>query len=400
MTNKYDLSFLPPMTNKEMNAGVNLTKKIFKKIIKNEEVIPNSSMSVCEEERNEMLRTLTKLNKISLKDKVELRLHADTYVDDSPIPYKMTFIRGALCPDYLFKSILECDLRDAQIVRNGFLIPKDPSLQLFTALIIIYGVMIRKLLPPNFQKNVTIKTAIEYFHHQSDFADSPLFIYSQVLQELSIAAAAYDSFIYFEDLMLEVNGLNLLPTESIDNVPIILKDCPIENRSQTVAEYLDIIQNLSEIMYDTSLSKLTSAINEAIDLGLLDEYKATTRKKNNTQPICTEHSLLNNTKLLKRLDTSEFNQLGNRGKKIIFSRIKDSIKKSLYSINIPTKYKSITKAAEALSILITPDIETFIKNDQLTYNHSLKIKSENLVTEIQKILSEDEKLKFKFIKNK
>ena len=137
------------MTNKEMNAGVNLTKKIFKKIIKNEEVIPNSSMTVCEEERNEMLRTLAKLNKISLKDKVELRLHADTYIDDSPIPYKMTFIRGALCPDYLFKSILECDLRDAKIVRNGFLIPKDPSLQLFTALIIIYGVMIRKLLPPN-----------------------------------------------------------------------------------------------------------------------------------------------------------------------------------------------------------------------------------------------------------
>ena len=67
---------------------------------------------------------------------------------------------------------------------------------------------------------------------------------------------------------------------------------------------------------------------------------------------------------------------------------------------MPTKYKSITKAAEALSILITPDIETFIKNDQLTYNHSLKIKSENLVTEIQKILSEDEKLKFKFTKNK
>ena len=153
-------------------------------------------------------------------------------------------------------------------------------------------------------------------------------------------------------------------------------------------------------MYDTSLSKLTSAINEAIDLGLLDEYKATARKKNNTQPICTEHSLLNNTKLLKRLDTSEFNQLGNRGRKVIFSRIKDNIKKSLYSINMPTKYKSITKAAEALSILITPDIETFIKNDQLTYNHSLKIKSENFVTEIQKILSEDEKLKFKFTKNK
>ena len=67
---------------------------------------------------------------------------------------------------------------------------------------------------------------------------------------------------------------------------------------------------------------------------------------------------------------------------------------------MPTKYKSITKAAEALSILITPDIETFIKNDQLTYNQSLKIKRENLVTEIQKILSEDEKLKFKFTKNK
>ncbi len=403
MTNKYDLSFLPPMTNKEMNAGVNLTKKIFKKIIKNEEVIPNSSMTVCEEERNEMLRTLAKLNKISLKDKVELRLHADTYIDDSPIPYKMTFIRGALCPDYLFKSILECDLRDAKIVRNGFLIPKDPSLQLFTALIIIYGVMIRKLLPPDFQENVTIKTALEYFDYQCSLVDSPLLIYSQVLQELNIAALAYDSFTNLEDFMLEITALNLLPDESIDSVQIILKklkDFPIENRPQTVAEYLDIIQNLSEIMYDTSLSKLTSAINEAIDLGLLDEYKATARKKNNTQPICTEHSLLNNTKLLKRLDTSEFNQLGNRGRKVIFSRIKDNIKKSLYSINMPTKYKSITKAAEALSILITPDIETFIKNDQLTYNHSLKIKSENLVTEIQKILSEDEKLKFKFIKNK
>lgn len=77
-------------------------------------------MTVCEEERNEMLRTLAKLNKISLKDKVELRLHADTYIDDSPIPYKMTFIRGALCPDYLFKSILECDLRDAKIRSQRF----------------------------------------------------------------------------------------------------------------------------------------------------------------------------------------------------------------------------------------------------------------------------------------
>lgn len=403
MTNKYDLSFLPPMTKKEMNAGVNLTKKFLKKIIKNEEVIPNSSISVCEEERNEMLRNLTKLNKISLKDRIELRLHADTYIDDSPIPYKMFFIRGALCPDYLFKGILECDLRDAQVVHNGFLIPKDPSLQLFTALIIIYGVMIKKLLPPNFQENATIKTALEYFHYKCSIADSPLLIYSQVLEELSIAAVAYDSFTNLEDLILEIKALNLLPNESIDNVQIILKelkDFPIENRPQTVIEYLDILQNMSNLMYEISLDRLENAINKAIDLGLLDEYKATTRAKNNTPPICIEHSLLNNTKLLKRLDTSEFNKLGNQGRKVIFSRIKDNIKKSLYSINMPTKYKSITKAAEALSILITPDIEAFIKNDQLTYNHSLKIKSENLVTEIQKILCEDEKLNLKFITKK
>lgn len=55
--------------------------------------------------------------------------------------------------------------------------------------------MIRKLLPPDFQENVTIKTALEYFDYQCSLVDSPWFLFTvKFCKNLISAALAYDSF--------------------------------------------------------------------------------------------------------------------------------------------------------------------------------------------------------------
>ncbi|RBA40867.1 hypothetical protein DC346_04175 [Acinetobacter junii] len=119
-------------------------------------------------------------------------------------------------------------------------------------------------------------------------------------------------------------------------------------------------------------------------------------KKNNNIPIATNHLLLNEKKLLSRLNGEERNRRANQGRTQITQRIKQKIKEFLGSLS-SQKYKSINEAAENLSQLRTNEINKIIQEDQAYYQHNFQYDKDRYFELIRDILRADEALESKYI---
>jgi hypothetical protein len=144
------------------------------------------------------------------------------------------------------------------------------------------------------------------------------------------------------------------------------------------------------------LELLQAIIDEFIDLGILDKYKISSAPENKNIPVATNHLLLNEKKLLSRLNGEERNRRANQGRTQITQRIKQKIKEFLGSLS-SQKYKSINEAAENLSQLRTNEINKIIQEDQAYYQHNFQYDKDRYFELIRDILRADEALESKYI---
>ena len=113
------------------------------------------------------------------------------------------------------------------------------------------------------------------------------------------------------------------------------------------------------------------------------------KKIENLPVICEGHTLLNNTKLLKKLNGSSLNAEGNLKKKHNFEAIDNKILEILKQDKFKNKYKSKNAAAEKIADEIAKEIEVFMENDRAKNNHNQYIKLENLPTRILMLINKN-----------
>lgn len=97
--------------------------------------------------------------------------------------------------------------------------------------------------------------------------------------------------------------------------------------------------------------------------------------------------MLNNTKLLKKLNGSSLNAEGNLKKKHNFEAIDNKILELIKQDKFKNKYKSKNAAAEKIADEIAKEIEVFMENDRGKNNHNQHIKLENLPDRILKFIN-------------
>lgn len=136
-------------------------------------------------------------------------------------------------------------------------------------------------------------------------------------------------------------------------------------------------------------------INQAIDIGLLDKFKVSTTQGNQNISIATKHHLLNEKKLLSRLNGDERSQRANQGKTQITERIKQKINE-LLKAHSNEKYKSINEAAETFRVLLTEKITQIIHDDQQSYQHNFRYGEDHYFELIKSIIKADDELKSQY----
>ena len=392
------LDKLPATSEEEKSRTIKIAKKFITKILTmhkdiKTKVIDKKSQAEFLSFYNSLKKTSTTGKKIkSLKFGIRIALQ------DDESTYDFVSSDGYLTPELTFKKFDDYNLIDAMLLQIGGkeIVLPDIKNQLLSALIIICSIVIKKFLGTGVSQNANIKEAIEEIDSKTDqFTEA----YIKFFHDLIITTDYYKKYESIEQLLIEVHESDLpLNTPIFDFKPLIhdFDELHTKDFPQTIEAYIEGLNLFSKNLLISSLTSLDDAVNQAIDLGLLDEYKFVNRRKNNSDPICTEHSLLNNRKLLRRLDSSELNKLGNSEKNNINSRLKNKIKNFLISNikhYITTEQSiSIPKVANTLSQRFSLDFEKIIKDDQDLYKHKTSIKSENLTPIIEKIIRENEEL--------
>ncbi|MFX6761090.1 hypothetical protein ABTP29_04875 [Acinetobacter baumannii] len=359
ITDQFEKLDIPKATEDDLK----LAKKNFRALLKELSLQENSSV-------HEFHQIKTNLKNIK-----EIKIHTEIKIEYSNkiYSYKFLNIRGSLVPEYLQKEIYDCNFLDVEIMRVGTYNASNSIIQLFTGIIIIFATFIESILLKVVDPTITIEASLQHCQEIIDTYEEDR--HKSILSIFEYLAKAIDIY------------------EKLDLLDSFIED-PEGAKKQYKNEpcFIDKLKSYRESMYIDSGIHLEQAINECIALGLFKQYQRSpnSNKKIEKIPvICEGHTLLNNTKLLKKLNGSSLNAEGNLKKKHNFEAIDNKILELLKQDKFKNKYKSKNAAAEKIADEIAKEIEVFMENDRDKNNHNQHIKLENLPTRILKLINKN-----------
>lgn len=359
ITDQFEKLDIPKATEDDLK----LAKKNFRALLKELSLQENSSV-------HEFHQIKTNLKNIK-----EIKIHTEIKIEYSNkiYSYKFLNIRGSLVPEYLQKEIYDCNFLDVEIMRVGTYNASNSIIQLFTGIIIIFATFIESILLKVVDPTITIEASLQHCQEIIDTYEEDR--HKSILSIFEYLAKAIDIY------------------EKLDLLDSFIED-PEGAKKQYKNKpcFIDKLKSYRESMYIDSGIHLEQAINECIALGLFKQYQRSpnSNKKIEKIPvICEGHTLLNNTKLLKKLNGSSLNAEGNLKKKHNFEAIDNKILELLKQDKFKNKYKSKNAAAEKIADEIAKEIEVFMENDRDKNNHNQHIKLENLPTRILKLINKN-----------
>ncbi|WP_151716554.1 hypothetical protein [Acinetobacter sp. TUM15071] len=400
LPNLIDLSVLealPVPNKKQLRKHFNTASNA---IIYTLSKIASSQAFLTEGKLNKLIQLKRHLKKGVLpKDIRKIRIGFEIELHEFDYPTKFYLTHGQILPEYILKDIFHCNLADAHILQyGGFFHFKDKTLQLLSALILIYGAVIKFFLGPNIRFKLTIEEAIKLIETRltNDYENSKNYLY--ILHGLIVATENYQLHTQYEELISEVEKLeiNELIDQPISTLEYLIPDIEqlcTDNSHKTLRSYIEELPTISEELYKTSYEALDITINKAIDFGLLDKYKAKARKISKTAPICTKHSLLNNTKLLRRLDSADFSQQGTKKIKNFYETLDNRVMELIESYQFKDEIKNTTQAANELWQANYEKFDKIIRNLEQEHNRTTNLKMENFVPYLVKLIKKNNKIK-------
>ena len=321
--------------------------------------------------------------KTSYKDIKETKIltQIEIVYSDKSYFYNFLNIRGALIPDYLRKEIFQCNFLDVEIMRAGTYNSKNSIIQLFTGIVIIFSTCIKSILVEVVDPTITIEASLQRCQEIIDTYEEDR--HKSILSIFEYLAKAIDIY------------------EKLDLLDSFIED-PEGAKKQYKNEpcFIDKLKTYRESMYIDSGIHLEQAINECIALGLFKQYQRSpnsNKKIENLPVICEGHTLLNNTKLLKKLNGSTLNLEGNSKKKQIYNAFDKKIIDLISDNQYEKKYKNKTDLYRVLAEGISEQLYEYMKNHRQDNNHKHGLMPDNLATRIRTIINKNDELKKKFI---
>ncbi|MFU8928200.1 hypothetical protein [Acinetobacter puyangensis] len=305
----------------------------------------------------------------------KLTIHIHFHFFDSDYPYYLQFTGGTIIPEFLHKNIMDCNFLDIRLMKLGLLTPKHKVTQLFTSIAIILATIIESLSSEKLDKKLSISEGL--LRIEKDIETYPETMQDgikEIFTFLDYSLDRYESLDFFNSI---INDPHLL--EKYPDFPEAL----LENAN----EYEDWL-------FDCSYYTLEYAINKAISCGLLKKYQRNPFNKKAKQ-LCANNSLLNNKKLLKKLNGQALNQEGNRQKSSHYNALTEKIISLILSAKQPYDFKSKSEAAEKLAESISAELEEFMRIHREEHNHNQRIKLENLPDKILEIINKNPEVKSK-----
>lgn len=308
---------------------------------------------------NEIIRLKTHIK--NLKNiKVQFEV---TFIGDD-FPCVFFYHQGRILPQLLIKEINQCNLREVDICRFGFN-SKHKTIQLKTAIIIIYGTIIRSILGNKINRKITIEEGSKHIEQKlSNYPIEKQLILRRILKILSHSIIHYNIHETIENF--------------INENPVLKEKSGIDSDDKSFIE-------IETEFYKKSILKLSEAINKSIDVGLFREYE-----KDSSTSICEHHSLLNNKKLLSKLHGTSLSAAGNRKKAEKQNQIKNFILSHILTEQNKHRFKNKSTAADQLAQELGAALEELIKSQKA--NPESPIKPENFPRKIERLISENQDL--------
>lgn len=377
-----DVDELKKRTAKEIKSEAKIAKKLIAlsqkssqqhnyPVIRNDLVL-NKMLSTIQSNQFESIRGLISLSNGSNEQ-----------------PKVFHFLSGKVISDSFVKDIKDCHWNDVLFLRNSKQ-PADTFHQLKSAIIIIFGIFIEHIIGDKFHNGLNLAMALKLVTKEmSRNSNSNQEVEIDIIRGLMKLVDKFDEYSQSSD---EVRFEELLVQLDIIKASLKIKDA--KQKEKFEEQYQPKTAALYRIRFILEL--LQAIIDEFIDLGILDKYKISSAPENKNIPVATNHLLLNEKKLLSRLNGEERNRRANQGRTQITQRIKQKIKEFLGSLS-SQKYKSINEAAENLSQLRTNEINKIIQEDQAYYQHNFQYDKDRYFELIRDILRADEALESKYI---
>lgn len=330
------------------------------------------------------------IRQVQSKQYKEINIQTSLLEDGKLQPTIFHFTYGEIISQVFIKDIQECNATDVLFLRSVKL-PSNTFYQLKSAIIIIFSVFMEHFIDDAFQSSFDMRHAlaltlqeIENKPSLDQEAKNEIFLYLIVLVGLFEEYNDLPDQVTFQELL---NELDIIKALAKIKEPKEREKFEKKNEPKTSTQHLirDILGLFQEI------------INQAIDIGLLDKFKVSTIQGNQNISIATNHLLLNEKKLLSRLNGDERSQRANQGKTQITERIKLKIKEQLKA-HSNEKYKSINEAAEKLRVLLTEKITQIIHDDQQSYQHNFRYGEDHYFELIKSIIKADAELKSQYIR--
>lgn len=131
-------------------------------------------------------------------------------------------------------------------------------------------------------------------------------------------------------------------------------------------------------------------------MGVFEKYQQDCVNGKEKLFICKEHSLLNNKKLLSKLNGKKLSQSGNKKQSDTHKELDKFIISKLFSKLHKEKFNTISQATDSLTALYTNDISEYIK----THIPSILSSEERIFDRIKASISKNTELKKHLIKTK
>ncbi|TVT86787.1 hypothetical protein [Acinetobacter colistiniresistens] len=318
----------------------------------------------------------------------EINIQASLLEDSKLQPTVFHFTYGKIISQIFIKDISDCNATDVLFLRN-FKLPPDTFYQLKSAITILFSVFMEHFIGDAFQSSLDIRHALELTLQEIKNKPSP----NQKAQEdIFLALIVLDGLLQqYCDLPEQLTFQELL--KELDIIKALIKIRESEKRENLKKK--NGPETLTQHCIRQILELFLKMINLAIDIGLLDKFKVSTMHGNANISIATNHLLLNEKKMLSRLNGDERSQRANQGKTQITKRIKQKIKEQLKTYS-NEKYKSINEAAEQLSLLLADEITQIIHDDQQSYQHNFQYGEDHYFELLKSILRADTELKSQY----
>lgn len=312
----------------------------------------------------------------NLKNIREIKIYAQIELEYSGKIYSYNFLRlkGSFIPEYMLKEIYDCNFLDVKIMSVGCAPnSKNKINQLFTAIAITLATVIGSII----KEELPIKTTLgEGF---------------QLIQKIIKT--------YENDYQQKVQE----PIKELLQTIELYYQLDIDNKDISKPNYPDSIQDANkhpDQSYTEVVEHLEKAINQCITIGLFKQYQRSpnsNKKIENIPVICEGHTLLNNTKLLKKLNGSTLNLEGNSKKKQIYNAFDKKIIDLISDNQYEKRYKNKTELYRVLAEGISEQLYEYMKNHRQDNNHKNGLMPDNLATRIRTIINKNDDLKKKFL---